>query len=498
MKVLSAQQIKDADAHTIKSEPIASIDLMERASASCVDWIISTFPGASFCVICGEGNNGGDGLAIARMLLERSYSVSVLALHFSMNRSNDCAINFNRVLLGHPESLREISSAKDLNIEGEIIIDAIFGNGLSRPASGEFKSVIDQINALQKTVVAIDLPSGLPADSPNFVNSSVVKARFTLTFQQPKLALLLPENTPFVGDWVIRDIGLSHEFIERLETKYFVSTSENLANVLSARSSASHKGNFGHALIIAGSKGKIGAAVLALHGCLHSGVGLLTALVPECGYEVVQSTVPEAMVLTSGINDVRNEVPPLNYSAIGVGPGLGQTASTKTFIQTLIAKSTCPLIIDADALNCISEEPELLKQLPKGSVLTPHPKEFDRLFGNHPSTFERLQTLQQKAKEFNLIILLKGQYTAVGNAEGTIYFNITGNAGMATGGSGDVLTGIITSIVAQGVSSFDAARLGVYIHGLAADFALNEQSEESLSATDIIHSLGLAFKHYHE
>lgn len=498
MKVLTSQQIKALDSFTILNEPISSIDLMERASKLCVDWINQHYNKCSFTLVCGEGNNGGDGFAIARLLLDMGLDVSVIALSINQKRSHDCELNYDRLLLKHPESVAVVSRWADLNIKGEVIIDAIFGNGLSRPVEGELKSIIDHINQSNKPVISVDLPSGLNTDGVSYEGASVIKAKNTLTFQNPKLCLLLPENTCYVGTWHIIDIGLSESFVENLDTPFFVSQKETLKKILAIRSAESHKGNYGHSLIIAGSNGKIGAALLSVNACLHSGTGLLSALIPECGYDIIQSNVPEAMVLTSKKNHIGGSLPKARFNAVGVGPGLGTESETKEFIRQLITSTNYSLVLDADALNCLSEMPDLLSNIPSGTVLTPHPKEFDRLFGTHSYSYDRIQTMRCKAQELKATIILKGQYTAVCSPDGDVWFNITGNPGMATGGSGDVLTGVITALIAQGISSFDAARLGVYLHGLAADIALNEQSEESLSATNIIHSLGKAFKYYHE
>lgn len=497
VQILNAQQIRDWDAYTIEHDPISSIDLMERAALKCAAWIeIKKWQSKSFKIFCGKGNNGGDGLAIARLLFNSGYNVSIFILEFGKPGSEDFQKNLQRL---HELSFTQIhflqSKENFPSIDGdEIIVDALFGSGLNKPLEGLSADLVDHINQSKALVISIDLPSGLFIDKSSKGNK-VVEADYTLTFQCYKLALLIQENAAFIGIVIVLDIGLHPGFLNDKKLQYFFTSDKITRQIFKPRNSFAHKGNFGHALIVAGSYGKIGAAVLAARACLHSGVGLLTCYLPKCGYLVMQTALPEAMVMTDEneniIAQLPNEVE--KYSIIGIGPGMGTANETQNLISFVCRRYKKPLVIDADGLNCLSFQKELLRQLPHYSILTPHPKEFDRLFGDHKNDFERLQSAKENAQEYNLIIVLKSHRTAIVTPSGNIFFNSTGNAGMAKGGSGDVLTGIITSLVAQNYSPQDAAVLGVYLHGLAGDFAANAISQQAMVASDIITFLSQAF-----
>lgn len=497
MYILNAQQIRAWDAYTIHNEPIASIDLMERAASKCVEWIDKQqWQKRTFRIFCGKGNNGGDGLAIARLLYELDYGVFIYILEFGKAGSEDFQTNLQRL---HELSFTEIHFIQSkenfplINTD-EILIDALFGSGLNKPLEGLSADVIDHLNHSKALLVSIDLPSGLFIDQSSKKNK-VAKAAHTLTFQCYKLGLLLQENAIFFGQVHVLNIGLHADFLSG-QDRDTVFVEENLIRtIFKPRNAFVHKGNFGHALLVAGSYGKMGAAVLAAKACLHSGLGLLTCYLPKCGYQIMQTALPEAMVLTDDnetiVAQLPNEIE--KYSVIGIGPGIGTAIETRNLISFICRRYKKPLVIDADGLNCLSLQRELLPQLPSLSVLTPHPKEFDRLFGNHQNDFERLETAKQQSKHFNLIIVLKSHHTAIVTPTGNIFFNSSGNAGMAKGGSGDVLTGIITSLIAQSYSPEDAAILGVYLHGLAGDFTANSLSQQAMIAGDIITFLAQAF-----
>jgi hydroxyethylthiazole kinase-like uncharacterized protein yjeF len=501
MKVLSAQQIREADAYTITHEPISSVLLMERAAAECAGWMVHTFGEAPppFYVFCGMGNNGGDGLVIARLLRDQGYNVHAYMVHHSETASPDNLANQPYV-----QDVQSIYSPADFPVMEApgVVVDAIFGTGLSRPVEGWIASILHKINDAygKHTIVSIDMPSGLMADSTTG-HAPCVHANYTLSFQFYKLAFLLPENAARVGEAVILPIGLHPDFINSVETKYHVVDPRIVKTIYLPRDPFAHKGTYGHALLVAGSYGKMGAAVLAARACLRAGAGLLTVHVPQRGYEILQTAVPEAMCETEDQSTAfsahfhepfkHHQAP--GYATIGVGPGLGTAAATARALEKLMELYHKPMVLDADALNMISEYPFLLQKLPKDSILTPHPKEFERLFGATPDQFERLERLSAKAVELQVYILLKGRFSAMACPDGAVYFNPTGNPGMATAGSGDVLTGFLTGLLSQGYTPKAALLLGTWLHGLAGDLAADDISEESLIAEDIINYLGQAY-----
>ncbi|UYQ94291.1 NAD(P)H-hydrate dehydratase [Chitinophaga horti] len=500
MKIFSAAQIREADAYTIAHEPVSSAMLMERAAAACAGWLRARFMADTpLYIFCGKGNNGGDGLVIARLLLLRGYNVEVYVVHNSDKTSADRAANYTLLEKEHPHLLHHIHARHDFPTlaPGALVIDAIFGTGLSRPVDGWVAGILHSISELKDrhTIVAIDMPSGVMADGSS-LHAPCVHARYTLSFEFYKLAFLLPENAERVGELHILPIGLHPTYIAQTTTPYHIIDEQTIRTIYQPRKPFSHKGTFGHALLIAGSFGKMGAAVLAAKACLRAGVGLLTLHVPRCGYEIIQSTVPAAMCVAEveeqysihfheGLNPA--------YKCIGVGPGIGTETATARSLERLLEAVKAPMVLDADALNIIGTYPALLQKVPKNSLLTPHPKEFERLFGATSDDFERLSLLGKKAVELQLYILLKGRYTAIACPDGAVYFNTTGNPGMATGGSGDVLTGILTSLLAQGYSPKAAIVFGVWLHGSAGDQAAARLSEEALLPEDIIDSLGQVF-----
>lgn len=490
MKILSAAQIRELDAYTIRNEPVPSIDLMERAAKAFVQWLLCKFDEErEFIIFCGKGNNGGDGLAIARMLIGRGNSVRVLIAEHRESGTPDFEINLQRLEgLTEPVPVRS-GDGFALSSTG-IIIDALLGTGLNSPARGLLADVASAINSSGLTVVAVDIASGLFADKANAAEDAIVKPDYTVSFQVPKLAFFIPDCYPYVGEWSVADIGLDGEFLEKLPSDYFLTTRENLPHLKKKRGKYSHKGTYGHALMIAGSYGKMGAAVLSARACLRSGVGLLTAYIPACGYEIMQVAVPEAMVITDPGKGFLVSVPEaLGYSAIGVGPGIGTGPATLGAFKTLLESFTGRMVVDADALNLLASHPELLELLPENTVLTPHPKEFQRLAGAYSDGFEAIQKARAFARRYKIVICLKGAHTAVALPDGKVYFNSTGNPGMATGGSGDVLTGIILGLLAQGYEPALAARLAVYRHGEAGDRQAAWRTEEALIASDLIEGL---------
>ncbi len=497
MKIFPVSQIKAWDAYTIVNEPVASIELMQRAAESCFKWITTYFDKTdSFIIFCSTGNNGGDGLAIAKLLFENEFSVSVHVINNQSKDTEDFKINFEKLnsVLNQIYFLEEKSDFPD--IKNKIVIDALFGTGLNKKPTGIFSKVINYINQSTETVISIDVPSGLYVDRSSNLSKTeiIIKATYTLTFQNQKLAFLVPENGKYVGKLILLDIGLSKEFEEKEYAQFEFIDCELIKKIYKARNAFSNKGNFGYACLIAGSYGMIGAAVLSSKACLRSGVGKLTCFTCKTGYNIIQTSVPEAMCKTFGNTFIEGIKDLDDFDVIGIGPGIGKHFSHKVLLQNLFSNFKKPLVIDADALNVLSENTFLYELIPKNSILTPHPKEFERLFGKTNSDFDRINLALSKAKELNIFIILKGHYTFIATPEGKGYFNSTGNAGMATAGAGDVLTGIVTGLLAQNYSSEHASILGVYLHGLAGDIAAEKLCEEALIAGDIIDKLGAAFK----
>lgn len=492
MKILSAAQIRELDAYTIQNEPVSSLDLMERAARAFVCWLCARYDNRQKIVIfCGKGNNGGDGLAVGRLLSGKGYPVSVYVVHYTQKGSDDFQANLNQ--LGDFLAIHDIRHTDDIPAlpADDLLIDALLGSGLSRPASGLLKKVIEALNTSSAEVLSMDIASGLYMDRANDETDPIVKPDHTVSFQLPKLAFMIPHNGPYVGKWHVVDIGLSDAFIEKTETHYYFTDAKTARHLIRTREKFSHKGTFGHALLLAGSYGKMGAAQLSGGACLRSGVGLLTLHVARCGYTIMQIVLPEAMVSVDIHEHHITDLPELDaYSAIGVGPGVGTEPQTLEALKELIEKAKVPMIWDADALNLLSENPDLLKKLPEGTLITPHPKEFERLAGKSTDDYDRLERARRFAQEHKLIVCLKGAHTSVIFPDGSVHFNATGNSGMATGGSGDVLTGILTSLLAQKYPPQDAARLGVYQHGLAGDRAARLRTKVSMIASDIVENLG--------
>ncbi len=500
MKILSTEQTREADAFTISNEPILSIDLMERASKEFVNWFVFKFPVSEFemlSVICGKGNNGGDGMSIARQLVDKGYDVAVFVLNLNDKISDDFKTNLERVNQLkdlNKITLKEVASVDELPVFGEeeILVDAVLGSGLTRPVQGQLAEIINFLNECNNTMVAVDIPTGVFSDMPT--TGTCIDADFTFAFEFPKLAFFFPENYHCVGDFVYRSIGLDQKFIESADSPYFYLTPDYVKKIYKKRDKFAHKGVFGHALLIMGSYGKMGAAILATKACLRAGVGLVTVHVPICGYEVMQTSVPEAMVSLDEDRFIFTKVYDLpKYTTIAIGCGLSTKNRTRNALCYLLKHMNKPTVLDADALNILGQSPDWFEYIPKGSILTPHPKEFERMFGRATDNFERNVLQRQKAQEFGVYIILKGANTCIATPEGICYFNSTGNPGMGTAGSGDVLTGILTGLLAQEYNPLQACILGVYIHGLAGDIAAEIQSEESLTSGDLVDYLGKAF-----
>lgn len=496
MKILSAEQIRALDKYTIEHEPISSYDLMERAAAACLEMLpYDDFWFASTVYVCGKGNNGGDGLAMARMHSQEDAQVVVVVIEHAKEGSPDFARNLylleeeGKVRVIHVKTIEDFPEID----ENALIVDAMLGTGLARPLEGLLESVVVHINCLNNHVVSVDMPTGLFADD-NTKNDMglVIWADQTNTFHCPKMSMLFPETGNFAGRVEVLDIGLMDEEMNP-DSKYEYVQLEDLQKLYKKRLKFSHKGTFGHALLVSGSKGKMGAAQLSALACLRSGAGLLTTHVPACGLDAMQVGVKEAMCTVDSNQDYIIDLPNLSaFNAIGVGPGIGTEKDTANVLKRLLQDADARLVIDADGLNILGENKTWLSFMPKGTILTPHPKEFERMAGSWETSEEGLQLQRDFSLKYGVIVVLKGAHTCITSPAGQVFFNSTGNSGMATAGCGDVLTGIILGLLAQGYSPEVAAVMGVYLHGAAGDSALINQSFESLVASDLINNLGFA------
>lgn len=498
MKLFTTAQIAMLDRYTIENEPISDIDLMERASRQISGWIINKFSSDNrIAVFAGPGNNGGDALAVSRMLSEKNFSVDIYLPDFGRESGPSPAINLQRLKdqrLARIHPLRESDPLPDLH-GYDLLIDGLFGSGLSRLLTGFPSKVVKHMNDSGIPIIAIDIPSGLMGeDNARNGRDSIIKANLTLTLQFPKLSFFFAENEIYTGKWEVLPIGIHPEGIAKAETEWHYLDRKTAGSLRKTRKRFSHKGTFGHALLITGSYGKTGAAVLAARGCYRAGSGLVTVHLPKSGIPIMQTAFPEAMVSADESDTIISMIPPLDtYRAVGTGPGLGKAFDTQMALYKLLTECKCPLVIDADGLNILSENPDWLKLLPAGTILTPHPLEFARLSGKASFGYEMVNKARDFAKKYLIYIVLKGANTAIVCPDGSCWFNSTGNPGMGTGGSGDVLTGILTGLLAQGYTPLEAVLLGVYVHGLSADICVTNSSEEALLAGDIANHLGQAF-----
>ncbi len=497
MKIFSSAQLYEADSVTTQKQNISSADLMERAGSQIFNWLHRHIQGApvSVHIFCGIGNNGGDGLVVGRLLIEHGYNVIVYVVNCSDKRSKDFLTNYDRiknVTKDWPRLMKSEADFPDINPE-DIVIDAIFGIGLNRCPDGWVKKLIQHLNSSRAFKLAIDIPSGLFANKPLEDAEAVLMANHTLTFQAPKLAFFLPETGRFVPYYEVLDIGLDQEFLQTEVPMAQLIRKWEARQFYKQRNKYDHKGNYGHSLIVAGSYGKTGAAVLSAKAALRTGAGLVTVFVPKCGYTILQTTLPEAMTITDTENDFISSIKPdFEPSAIGLGMGIGTKAETTSALKELFSDIRSPLVLDADGLNCISENKELLELLPELSILTPHPGELERLIGAWKNDYDKLEKAKKFSKEHNIILVIKGAHT-ITIFDDKVYINTTGNPGMATAGSGDVLSGVITALLSQGYDPLLAAVFGVYLHGSSGNIASQMKGFEALIASDIIENLGNAY-----
>ncbi len=504
MKIFTSTQIHELDRYTIEHEPIPSLDLMERAAKALVQAFTAAYsPVTPVVVFAGPGNNGGDALAVARLLTEKGYQVKVYLFNTNGQLSPDCAANKQQLVEGkRVKDFIEVTDEFDPPVleQNMVVIDGLFGSGLNKPLAGGYASLVKYINASPSPVVSIDIPSGLMPEDNNYnVRANIIRATLTLTLQQPKLSFLFPENQQYIGQLRVLDIRISQEGIEKTEAPYSILEESEVRQMMLQRNPYAHKGQMGNALLIAGSYGMAGAAILTARACLRAGVGKVTVNAPKRNIPILQTAVPEAIVQKSNEETIFAEaVDTEDFTALGIGPGLGQGEPTAIALISQLRRTQCPIVVDADALNILANRRAWMQQLPQGIILTPHPKELDRLEGHSADSYERLTKASNLAERIKGYVVLKGHYTAICFPDGHIVFNPTGNAGMATAGSGDVLTGILTALLARGYKPQDACQVGVYLHGLAGDLAAQDLGEESLIASDIIQYLPQAFKRLRE
>lgn len=497
MKIFSKAQIYEGDKITIQKQNISSADLMERAGLAIFNWIDSRMQGAPvpIHVFCGIGNNGGDGLVVARHLVNHGYHVKTYIVDFSEKRSKDFLINYERLkqyTKDWPVSIKSKDDFPEIGLN-DIVVDAIFGVGLNRPIASWIVALFAHLKASKALTISIDIPSGLFTDKLSEDESQVLHANLILSFQTPKLVFFLPDTAKYIEQWEVLDIGIDPEYIQATETEAYVIGKHEVLQWYKPRTKFSHKGLFGHVLLIGGSYGKIGAVQLAARAALTSGSGLVTAYVPECGYLPFQTAFPEAMILTdtneTHITDIRFTT---DFSAIGIGMGLGVAQETIVAFEAFLKTNTKPLVIDADGLNILALQPKLLEHLVKDSILTPHPKELERLIGAWDDDFDKLTKAKAFAEKHQIVFVIKGaNTTTVYNDK--LYINVTGNPGLATAGTGDVLTGIITGLLGQGYNPLQAACFGVYLHGKSADVVVEQLGYQSMIASDVINGIGAAY-----
>ncbi|HLV38561.1 NAD(P)H-hydrate dehydratase [Xanthomarina sp.] len=497
MKILSKEQVYEGDKLTAEKQSISSIELMERAGIQIFNWLHVRLQGAQvpIHVFCGIGNNGGDGLVVARHLIIYGYNVHTYVINCSTKRSKEFLYNYDQIkhvtkewptLLSCKEDFPPIST-------DDIIIDAVFGIGLNREVGVWIKQLFQHFRASKAFTLAIDIPSGLHTDQAPKDENDVVWANYTLSFQSPKLVFFLPDTAKYTIEWEVLDIGIDREFLIATETEAELIGKNEVLALYQPREKYSNKGHYGHALIIGGSYGKIGAVTLASRAALATGAGLVTVNIPKCGYCAIQAAFPEAMVLTDEdeklITHIKIDFTP---SVVGVGVGMGTDDKTLKAFEDFLKTNKSPLVIDADAINILSKKKALIKLLPEGTVLTPHPKELERLIGKWKDDFDKLKKVKAFSKKHKIIVVIKGANT-ITVLEDKLYVNTTGNPGLATGGTGDVLTGIITGLIAQGYNPLIASIFGVYLHGKSADIAVELTGYQSLIASHVIETLGEAY-----
>ena len=501
MKIFNSTSIKEIEYATCEQQNINSLELMERAASAIVDVIISQFVRSKrFVVVAGPGNNGGDALAVARMLIEQGFrNVEIFLFNVKGKLSPDCEEERRRLITLDNVDFTEITKefTPPYLCEKDVVIDGLFGSGLHEPMQGGFLSLARYINESGAYTISIDVPSGLFGEWNHNVNRrDIIHANLTLAIEFPRLSFFFEENEYVIGDWDILPIELSKEKIQSTPANFFIVEPQEIKNKLRPRRKFTGKRDYGSVLLMAGRLGMMGAAVMTAKAAMRTGAGLVTVHAPRCGMNILQTAVPEVMYEPDkNERSITDMTIFHDHQAIAIGPGIGCFEETINALERLFKTTKNPLILDADALNCISLRPTLLSLIPPFSIITPHIGEFDRLFGEHNSSEERLKKAISMSQQYNIIIVLKGHYTATIRPDGRVYFNTTGNPGMATAGAGDVLTGIIAAFMAQGYKPEMASVIGVYIHGLAGDLAVEQTGEYGMIASDIIDNIGKAIRY---
>jgi hypothetical protein len=498
MKIFTTDGIKRIDEATVESENISSLDLMERAASAVAYEIVSRWrPSKRIVIFAGPGNNGGDALAVARILLEQGYAPEVYLFNIkSSHLSRCCSVNCDRLKeMGAPHFIEVVDTFTPPELgPGDVVIDGLFGSGLRSPLTGGYSALVQYINESKAFVVAIDMPSGLFGEwNMGADHRNIIQAKITLAFQFKRLSFFFAENATFVGEVKVLDLEMNQEAIDKTLTDFYLIERDDVKRVLKPHHPFINKYNNGTVFIVAGSYGMMGAAILAARGASRAGAGLVTVHAPRCGYVPLSTGVPEVL-FEADRNEIFTTSIELHhkYSVVALGPGMGTSEETIDAVDSFLKSYRMPCILDADALNCIASRPILLRSIPKGSILTPHNAEFDRLFGLHHSDEERLKKAIDVSKLYEITIVIKGHYSMIVRPDGKVYINSSGNAGMATAGSGDTLTGVIAALIAQGYAPDWGVVMGVYIHGLAGDIAVEEQGTHGLIAPDIANAVGKA------
>ena len=489
MKIFNTEIIPIIDDYTIINEPVSSLDLMERAANALFQEICSTFSFTSdIFIFCGTGNNGGDGLALSRLLHKTGYKVHCYLLGEPEKLTSDASANYKR--LSELISIQKISSELPEIPYNSLVIDALFGSGLNRRIEGLAAKLVRHINASKSTVLSIDMPSGLKGeDDLSDVDENIIHASCTLTLQMPKLSLLFADASKYNGVMRIVPINLHPQALIDLPSKYFYLEQSDIKALLKPRDAFAHKGTFGKVFIAAGSYGMAGAAMLCAKAAYRIGAGLVRVHLPSACVDALQTYIPEAVASIDANAKIITAFNPAFHDAVAAGPGIGTKFETASALKQLLSTSI-PMVLDADALNIIASDEQFLQILPKGSILTPHRTEFERLLGRKISKDYLLFMEQLKfSAKYGVILVLKSHHTSITLPDGRAFFNSTGNSGMATAGSGDVLTGVIVGLLAQGYLPADAALVGVYLHGLAGDRAALKRDKASIMASDIVDNL---------
>lgn len=505
MKILTNQEIGQIERSTLYAQNISPVELVERAAGALAAKIRTLCNrDVPLIFLAGWGGNGADALEVARLMSLEGYRPVVYLFNIGGNKLNDvCREMRNRLSTAPNATLVEVTGSQtfrwpEISVDS-VIVDGLFGAGLNRELPRTFQLLAQNINQSGAMVISIDIPSGLMSEwNGSASRAHMIHADVTLTIEFPRLAFMLGDNAEVVGDWSVVKIGYDPTAVKKAPFTYFLVDRQLVKSHLKERKKFSSKFDYGHAIIFAGCRGMFGAAVLTARGALRAGAGKVTVhSASDCG-NILQSSTPSAMFEADSRSQVISAMPlSSKYNAIGVGPGIGKAEETIVAFEKLAKAASAAsirMVVDADALNIIAKRPNILNYLPALSVLTPHAGEFDRLFGKSESDEERLKKAIRCAEDYNLIIVLKGHNTAIIRPDGKIMFNSTGTPAMATAGSGDVLTGVITGLMASGLRSELAAFVGVYAHGLAGEIAAATNGQYGVTAEDIAANIGVAIK----